>query len=304
MAGWVGAIPMCYALFGAGFFVAGNASHYAAGCVSAPLRAVFPVIGMAAWPVLVLVARPRRRPWMRPTALVFYGAVALHALFSVVDGDHVAPLALLVVALLGGIRHDVCDALGMALVALPLGAAAVAVNLGVPVHAHGREVECGTFTAVAGLLAAGALHVLPATAVYAFVAPSPGADGAYFLALALHAPLLVAGTLRRGLWVPTLIESSRVDMFVGGVSGHELWTLVAQASLLGVTAVATFWLMFRMVLRSEGMSERRLLAVEPYFLSVLATTGGALFLRHLSFAGMVGAYWAVLGGTLLFEFIF
>jgi hypothetical protein len=294
------AILMCYALFGVGHFAVANAMHYGAGCLSAPARVACALAGLLAWPPLLWFCGRYWAPGVprgkvRHAPLAPLAALSVHAALSAVDGAHVVPLVLLLVAQLCAVRHDVCDALGAACVAAPLGLATVVWGAFVAVHDNRREMPCETSLAAAALVLGGALYAHPAAALWLALGPETGP--ALVAALAVHAVLV--GALHGGLvWVPTLLAPAYVDMLRGGVSGHETWALVAQMSLLGLTAVAHVWLLVRLVAGPHGVPLPYVLSVEPYSLAVFAVLGAALFLLNFGLPVLVGAQGALLGVTL------
>ena len=296
------AILMCYALFGEGHFAVANAMHYGEACLSAPARVAVALAGLLAWPPLLLLCGrywvPRPRGKARHVPLLLHATLAVHAALSAVDGAHTVPLLLLLVAQFCTVRHDVTDALGAVVVVLPLGFATAVYGAATGVHDNRREMSCDTALSVGSLLLGGALYAHPVTALWLVLGPSLETGPAFVAALAAHAALVVC--LCGGLvWVPTLLESAYVDMLVGGVSGHETWALVAQIALLSLSAVAHAWLLVRLSAGAHGAPLERVLAAEPYFLTVFAIVGTALFLRNFDLLVLVCVQGAVLGTTLV-----
>eukprot|EP00961_Rhodomonas_salina_P207327 2798515-Rhodomonas_salina.1 len=141
------------------------------------------------------------------------------------------------------------------------------------------------------------------TVLYCFQSRKEGVKTAFLLSLGLHTLVAVLVCLTPGrVWVSVLLQHSYEDMLVGGVSNHELSTLVTQTTVLLATAVTTFWMMIRMVRITAG--ETCPFISETALVTLLVSVSTACLLLCFDFYVLVIVYSTVTALVAGMQFFF
>lgn len=305
-----------YALFGAGYFFTVGAAQYGAECAPWYGRLVFVLFGAAAAVGFTLLfLSPSTIGPVRDVTLLLYTAACLHGSFAALGGCVTTPLALLCFSLLAATGPATSEPVIASILSTGFVVTMFVNNLLVPVHDNHAPRPClqlddgdtpGTSVRRVAFLAftvGGFIHLLPMCTLHALLPRSTETREAFAMALMSYTTVTVLSCIiPPKQWVSALLPFSYGDMFLGGVTTREWFTIAAQCTSQLVAAAVTLWIARRAAIAPGPPSQLR--AAHPFTLGVLMSALIAAFALHLDFPALTFGYSLVIGALLTMQALF